>query len=132
MVTKLKEKVIGKIDIGDSSESGLKELVEKSKDILVNQEIIREKKLIEDYFEMVGKGKGMATVGPEETRQALQYGAAARTFASTALNKKMFNEFKELALNTGSIFESISTETEEGEQFYNLGGIGSILRFKIK
>ena len=44
MVTKLREKLIGRIDIGGSDESGLKELVKKSQDILANQEIIYEKK----------------------------------------------------------------------------------------
>ena len=36
-----------------------------------------------------------------------------------------------MAENTGAEIKIISTETPEGEQFYNMGGIGSILRFKI-
>jgi len=44
LVTKLKEKIIGRKDIGGSDESGLKELVAKSQDILSQQEIIHEKK----------------------------------------------------------------------------------------
>ena len=55
MVTKLREKVIGRIDLGDSSQSGLKELVEKSQDILANQEIVHEKKLLEKFFETLGE-----------------------------------------------------------------------------
>ena len=34
-------------------------------------------------------------------------------------------------LETSVKVELISTETEEGVQFWNLGGIGAILRFKI-
>ena len=43
LATILRNKIIGRIDIGGSDESGLKELVEKSRDILANQEIIYEK-----------------------------------------------------------------------------------------
>src|SRR3989338_8632227 len=41
LVTKLKDKVIGVRDIGDADESGLKELVKKSEDILASQEITK-------------------------------------------------------------------------------------------
>ncbi len=45
LMTKLRERIIGRIDIGGSDESGLKELVKKSWDILAGQEIIAEQKL---------------------------------------------------------------------------------------
>tara|TARA_Y100000310_G_scaffold340429_1_gene436187 strand:- start:7388 stop:8473 length:1086 start_codon:yes stop_codon:yes gene_type:complete len=131
LVTKLREKVIGVVDIGDADESGLKELVKKSQDILANQEIIKEKKLMEKFFDTLGRNPDMATLGNEDTIQTLQNGASGETFVSTKIGKEKINEFKKMALNVGSTFELISTETEEGEQFYNLGGIGSILRFKI-
>ena len=38
---------------------------------------------------------------------------------------------KKVAKNIGSTIEIISNETEEGQQFENLGGIGGILRFGI-
>jgi len=40
-------------------------------------------------------------------------------------------EFKDLAENIGSTIEIVSLETEEGEQFKNLSGIGAILRFRV-
>ncbi|MCH7559261.1 MAG: hypothetical protein IIB56_17655 [Planctomycetes bacterium] len=49
--TQLQEKVIGVRDIGDSDESGLKELVKKSEDILSQQEINKATKLLEKFFE---------------------------------------------------------------------------------
>jgi len=33
--------------------------------------------------------------------------------------------------NISAEVEVVSIETEEGEQFWNLGGMGAILRFKI-
>ena len=47
------------------------------------------------------------------------------------LSKPLVKELTEMAENIGSEVKVISTETPEGEQFYNMGGIGSILRFKI-
>jgi len=131
MATKLKEKVIGRIDIGGSDESGLKELVQKSQDILASQEIIKEKKLMEKFFETLGENPDMATLKEPDTKQALKYGAVDILFLSKNYDKKISKEFKKIAETTGSKVEVISTETEEGQQFFNLGGVGSILRFKV-
>ncbi|MBU2562558.1 MAG: peptide chain release factor aRF-1 [Nanoarchaeota archaeon] len=131
IVTKLREKIIGCKDIGNTDASGLNDLVEASQDILAQQEIIHEKKAMERYFEALGEGRGMATLGLDDTKHALQYGAVERTFASVNLSKKISKELKEMSGSTGSSFEIISTDTTEGEQFYNLGGIGALLRFKI-
>jgi len=38
---------------------------------------------------------------------------------------------EEQARNTGANVEIISTETREGVQFKELGGVGAILRFKL-
>ncbi len=131
LVTKLKEKVIGVRDIGDSDESGLHELVEKSQDILANQEIIQEKKLLERFFETLGERPEMATLKRKNTEKALKYGAVETLFLSKSLDKNIVKELRKMAENTGAKVEIISIETEEGQQFKNLGGIGAILRFEI-
>lgn len=131
MTTQLQEKIIGRIDIGGSDESGLKELVEKSQDILANQEIIQEKKLMEKFFETLGENPDMATLKEPDTKQALEYGAVDTLFLSKDTDKVIAKELKKIAENISAKIEVISTETEEGQQFYNLGGIGAILRFKI-
>lgn len=131
LTSKLKEKVIGRIDIGDTSESGLYELVEKSGELLAQQEITQEKEAMKDYFRYLGEGKGLSALGIEDTKTALQYGAAERVFVSSELDKKIVKELEEMAENVGANFEVISTDTTEGQQFYNLGGVGAILRFKV-
>lgn len=131
LVTKLREKIIGKVDIGDSSESGLKELVEKSKDILADQEIMEEKENVKIAFESVGSNPDKTAIGEENNRSAFKVGAVETLFLSGALPKPLIKEFIEMAKNTGSKVKMISRETEEGEQFFNLGGIVSILRFII-
>src|SRR3989338_7590595 len=47
LMTALREKLIGRIDIGDTSESGLRELVEKSGALLLNHERTQEIKEVE-------------------------------------------------------------------------------------
>ena len=131
LVTKLREKIIGRIDIGGSDESGLKELVTKSRDILADQEIIHEKKVLEKFFDTLGKNPDMAVYKEKELRKALEYGAVETLLLSKACDKKLSKELVEIAKNTGSNVEVISTETEEGEQFKNLSGIGAVLRFRI-
>ena len=128
MTDKLQQKVIGRIDTGDSAESGLKELVIKSKDILAQQEIIYEQKILKDFFEKLSKEAGMGIIGYENIKTALENGAVDTLFLSEKIDKAKASELKKLAENTGAEIEMISTETE---QFYNLEGMGAILRFKV-
>ena len=131
LVTKLKDKVIGVRDIGDADESGLKELVKKSEDILASQEITIEKNLLENFFENLGEKPDMVLYNEEKIRKALEYGAVDKLILSKAIDKKLFSELKKLAQNISAEVHIVSTETIEGEQFLNLSGMGAILRFKI-
>ncbi len=131
LATKLREKVLGRIDIGDTDEAGLKELVEKSRELLAGQEIVREKKILEKFFEALGERPDLSAYKIDDVRKALQYGAVEILIISKDFDKKIAKEFSELAENIGSTIESVSTETTEGEQFNNLSGVGAILRFKV-
>ena len=131
MVTKLREKIIGVRDLGDSSESGLMELVEKSQDILAQQEIIHEKQILEKFFQTLGEKPNLSTLKGPDTKKALDYGAVDILLLSKSLKKSVSKPLKDIAINIGSTIEVISGETEEGQQFENLGGIGAILRFGI-
>jgi len=131
LFTQLREKVIGKVDIGDTSESGFKELVEKSKDLLINHERTIEKKDIEKFFENLGENPEKTFLGEEKSKKALEIGAVEILYLSSKLSKSLIKELMKMAENIGAKIKIISVETSEGEQFYNMGGIGSILRFKI-
>ena len=130
-VTRLQEKVIGRVDIGGSDEAGLKELVKKSEKILADQEVIYEKKVLERFFKTLGEKPELATLKEKDTRTALEYGAVDTLILSKTISKKLAKELKILAENTGSKIEIVSVDTEEGKQFENLGGIGTVLRFKV-
>jgi len=133
LVTKLKEKVIAVKDIGYVDEHGLRLLVEASQEDIAELEIIKEKKLIEEYFEKLGKHPDKATYGKERVNLAIERGAAERILISSKLDKKEIAEFEKGALNIGADFVIISTETEEGLQFFNMTkGVGATLRFALE
>jgi len=129
--TQLKDKVIGRVDIGNTDESGLKEMVLKAQDILASQEIIKETQLLEKFFEHLGEKPDLSAYKEVDVKKALQYGAAEIILLTKDYDKAVAKEIKASAENTGATVEMVSTETKEGEQFKNLGGIGAILRYKV-
>ncbi|MDP3992157.1 MAG: peptide chain release factor aRF-1 [Nanoarchaeota archaeon] len=131
LIGQLQQKVMGKIDLGDSSESGLRELVERSQELLVNHERLLEKKEVEVFFRALGEQPEKAALGEKETRKALEMGAVEILYLSSELPKNKVSELSKLAENIGSTVKIISTETPEGEQFFNMGGVGATLRFSI-
>lgn len=132
LVTALKNKIIGMKDIGDAGEHGIELLVEGSRDLLEQQEITKEKVLMEKFFDMLGKQKEKTAYGLEATKKALEMAAVDSLFLSKKLDKKTAKELEKMATDTGvEKIEHISVETEEGQQFFNLSGIGAILRFAL-
>jgi peptide chain release factor subunit 1 len=133
LVTKLKEKVISIKDIGYTDEHGLKLLVEASQEDISNQELIREKAIVNKFFETLGKTKEKTVYGEERVNLALQRGAAGILLISKALGKEKIKEYEEKATNISAETHIISIETQEGEQFLNLTkGVGAILRFTLE
>ena len=130
LVAKLKDIVLGLKDIGNTDASGLNDLVEASQDLLAEQEIIHEKKLLDKFLESLGKG-GKAVYKRPDVKKALDLGAVDTLIISKKLAKKEIMELVEQARNIAAKIELVSEETEEGQQFRNLGGIGALLRFAI-
>jgi peptide chain release factor subunit 1 len=80
----------------------------------------------------LGKDKDKTSYKLAEVKKALEMGAVDTLFISKKLGKKDQVELEKIADKTAVKIELISNETEEGIQFLNLGGVGAILRFKIK
>ncbi len=131
LVTALEEKILGMKDIGYADEHGIDLLVEGSGDLLAEQEITHEKKVIEKFFDMLGKDKDKTAYKTKAVEKALDYGAVDTLLLSKKLKKVDLKKFEKKAIDTSVKVEIISIDTEEGQQFWNLGGIGAILRFKI-
>lgn len=133
LVTKLKEKVIAVKDIGYVDEHGLDLLVESSQEDIEEQEIIKEKKNVEKFFETLGKDSKKAVYGLERVNLALERGAADKVFISKSLDKGLIADIEEKAENIGAEIIIISTDTTEGEQFLNVTkGVGALLRFTLE
>lgn len=136
LVTKLKEKVIAIKDLGYTGEQGLEELVELSEEDIAQQELIKEKKILERYFTTLGKEQHKATYGLEKTKLALERGAVETLLISKKFSKQNIDESKiieEMAENIGSHIIIISDENQDALQFENITkGVGSILRFPIE
>ena len=132
LITALKEKIIGVKDIGYTDEQGLEHLVQASQDTLAKQEIIKEKIILEKFFEKLGKEPEKVTYGFIKVKKALEMGAEDMLIISIDTDKKTKSELEELAKRIASKVEYVSTETQEGVQFKSLSGIGAMLRFQIE
>ena len=99
IVTALKEKIIGVKDIGYADKHGLDLLVETSRDILAEQEITREKKILEDFFTKLAKNPEKVAYGLEKVNKALSVGAVDTLILSKKLGRKEITELEEKAKN---------------------------------
>ncbi|MEK6987070.1 MAG: peptide chain release factor aRF-1 [Candidatus Thermoplasmatota archaeon] len=85
----LKKKVIPTfLDTGYTDEYGLRELVEKSREILSGIDLMREKALVQRLMEEIRKEEGgVAAYGEDQVRHALELGAVDTLLISEGLRK---------------------------------------------
>lgn len=166
----LKKKIIGIKDLSYSGEPGLKELLERSEDVLRDASSTTERNIIIDFFEHLKKEDGLATYGYHAVMNALKMGAIKRLIVSEDLplryfeircrcgfseekvakkeslpdvcpkcsskldiseKKDIFEMLENAAEDMGTEYKEVSSETPEGAQFIQLGGIGAVLRYKL-
>jgi len=131
LTTQLKEKVIAVKDLGDTGYPGLVNLVNLCEDVLAEQEVTKQKKILDEFFEMLAKNPDKVSYGEAEVEDRLNRGAVAKLIISKTMDRKKIKSFEKLAKNSSTEVHLISNETSEGVQFGNLGGVGGILRFAI-
>jgi peptide chain release factor subunit 1 len=131
LVTELKNKVIAVKDIGYADEHGLKLLVESAQEDIAEQEITKEKKLIQRFFDTLGKHPEKAKYKLPDVKKALDLGSVEVVILSESTDKQTLKELSQTAIQMGTEVEIVSENTDEGIQFKNLGGVGAILRFII-
>lgn len=133
LVTKLKEKIISIKDLGYTDEHGLELLVESSQMEIAQQELVKEKKILEKFFETLGRNSKMAVYGIERVKLGLERGAVDKLLISKKFDKEQAKELEQMAANIDSEVTFIGTENQDGEQFWNLTkGVGAILRFGLE
>lgn len=133
LVTKLKEKIIAVKDLGYVDEHGLELLVEASQEDIAQQELILEKKILERFFNTLGKERNKAAYEPDKLKTALERGAVELLIISKKLPKEEARIWEKQAENIGAKVIFVGTDHQDGEQFYNLTkGVGAILRFALE
>ena len=78
----LKKKVMGIKDLSYSGEPGLKELLERSEDLLKDASATTERNIIIEFFEHLKKEDGLAAYGYISVIEALKLGAVKRVIVS--------------------------------------------------
>jgi peptide chain release factor subunit 1 len=128
--TELQRLIIGVKDVGYTGEQGLHELMNKSEDLLKNEEIIEEKKILDEFFTQIARGTGLASYGEAEVLHNLENGTVSKLLLSEALPTEKIDKFVDAAKTFSTEVTFISEETNEGKQLKELGGFGAILRYK--
>ncbi len=127
----LKDKIIGIKDLSYTDQFGLQELLEKSQDLLAEEAVVNEKKIMNKFFEYLAKDSGMVTYGKDASIKFLKMGVVDTFLVSETAGDEIIEEIMQEALNFGTNVEIISTETREGKQLKDIGEFAAILRYSI-
>lgn len=130
LTQEIKKKVITVVDIGYSGDQGINELLEKSRDILANEAIIKEKKQTERFFNILGKTPNLATYG-KHVEKAMEMGAVDTLLICDYHENDEIKRLGNLCENQGGEWMIIDSTSRDGETLRGLGGIGAILRYKL-
>jgi len=71
----LRKKILGIVDTSYTGKQGLQEILQRGESLIQEASAIRERKIMEEFFEHLKKDDGLSVYGLEEVRQALDYGA---------------------------------------------------------
>ncbi len=134
--TDVKNKIIGTVDTGYTGEPGLHETIARSEDLLKEADVTKEKKILQRFFDELPKPHGLVTYGLNEVMNALKAGSVEMLIVSEEIDAitgktDFIEELEEEVKNYGTTIEIVSSDTREGFQFKELGGIGAILRYNI-
>ena len=127
----LKKKVIGVKDIGYTGDFGLKELLDKSEDILAKEEIITEKKVMTQFFDLLNKEPGKVTYGEKAVEEKLSQGVVDKLLVSESVDDETIEKLEEEAEKYSTEMIIISVETTEGVQLKDIGKVAAILRYDV-
>jgi peptide chain release factor subunit 1 len=127
----LKRKIIAIKDLSYTEEFGLQELLEKSADILANEEVTEEKQIMQRFFELLSKKPGMVSYGEKEVVTNLNMGVVDVLLISEDYDENKVPELEDIGAKYGTAIKIISTETREGVQLRDIGKIAAILRYEV-
>ena len=117
------------------SATGFNELIREGKieKIEKNLQITKESKIIEEFMNLVTKGKG--EYGIEKINEALLQGAVEKLIISEThltQNRDKTEEIMNTAEKMGSVIEIISSKNPQEKIIWGFGGIVATLRYKLE
>ena len=130
ITNEVKKKIIAIKDLSYTGEFGVQELVDKSEDVLANEEIMKEKQIMSKFMNLLSKQPDFIEYGKEAVMELIKQGAVEILLLSEECDDKDIEIFEEEANKLGTNVEIISTETREGVQLKEIGKIAAILRYK--
>ncbi len=130
-ILKGSEKRIYVDSVSSTGDVGLNEVIKRGLlDKIVQKSLISEEtKTIEKFFTELKKD-GLVIYGRGETKKALDSGALETLLISDKVLRDNENLLKE-AEKMKTEVKIISSHHPSGEQFYNFGGVGGFLRYKL-
>ena len=84
----IKQKIITTVDTSYTGEFGIREVMDKSMDVLTEIDVMREKKLVQKFLHELVDENGLASYGEAEVRHNLAIGAVEVLLLSEDLKKK--------------------------------------------
>ena len=131
ITNEVKKKIIAIKDLSYTGDFGLEELLEKSNDVLAQEDVIEEKKIVGRFLEMLATKQSMTAYGENEVMEKLKMGIVDILLLSEDLPEEKVEEFENAAQPFGTNVRIISTQTREGVQLRDLGKIAAILRYEV-
>ncbi len=86
---RLKNLIIGRLDTSYTDESGIREMIQMSEEILHNTAIIKEKKFLNRFLEQIARD-GLATFGEKNVLEAIELGKADTVLLSEKLEYPVY------------------------------------------
>ncbi len=84
----IKKKVVTTVDTSYTGEFGIREVIDKSMDVLNEIDVMREKKLVQRFLHELVSDDGLASYGEKEVRHNLQMGAVEILLLSEDMNSQ--------------------------------------------
>lgn len=128
----IKRKIIGLRDITYTNAFGLKELVDKCQDLLSEEEVMVERKVVQRFLETLAKKPGFAVYGYANVKTAFDMGAVDTVIVvESCVTDEQLDELSKLQESTRANMSLVTDRTPEGVQLKGLTGVGAILRYPI-
>ncbi|MBI5458468.1 peptide chain release factor aRF-1 [Methanobacterium sp.] len=117
----IKQKIITTVDTSYTGEFGIREVIDKSMDVLTEIDIMREKKLVQRFLTELVDENGLASYGEAEVRQNLINGAVEVLLLSEDIKSKRYtyqcpscgNQEEKTVKNEGEVKEKACAKCGE-------------------